>query len=206
MKRHRLLVKNCLWLFLLLPLIGGCEKGFKAYEKILDTATINGRNYQNSTWWAWNFQRYPMPIELHEIYKIFHYIAQLSPTEGDAPSYNIEFYIYANNAQFKTGNPYLIDIYENETIASSFWIDNIKYISSNASEIFVGNIEGVAYATSSVSENFIPLKGELVLESIDPETEVCHGYYSLSSPENAPDKLVINGKFETKTSINKFDF
>ncbi len=32
-------------------------------------------------------------------------------------------------------------------------------------------------------------------------TKVCHGYYSLVSPENGSDRLVIKGKFEIVTAI-----
>ena len=42
-------MKQCVSIFLLLILIGGCEKELKGYEKIVGTATINGKDHKEST-------------------------------------------------------------------------------------------------------------------------------------------------------------
>lgn len=206
MKRYRLFLRNYLCIFLLLPFLGGCEKSLKGGEKILGTATINGQNYKESTVWAWNFQGYPSCLEFYENYKLFYFIARLSPEKGDNPSYSINFYVSADDSQFKTNHPYIINSYEDENIDTLYWRDIIPYFAKNASEILNESTEGIAYAVSSVSEKRIPLKGELILENINLQTNVCHGYYSFSSFENAPEKLVITGKFETKTSINELTY
>lgn len=206
MKQYRLLMKNFLGIFLLLPLMGGCEKALKGEEKILGTATINGQSYKESIVWAWNFQGYPSYLELYENYKLFYFIARLSPENRDAPSYSIDFYVSADNIQFKTNHPYIIDFYKDENIDTLYWRNIIPYISKNASAIFNESADGIAYAVSSVSGKRIPLKGELVLENINPQTSVCHGYYSFSSDETVSEKLVIKGEFETMTSINNLTY
>lgn len=206
MKPSRILLKNCLGIFLLLPFLGGCEKTLKGGEKILGTATINGQNYKESTVWAWNFQGYPSCIEFYENYRLFYFIARLSPEKASAPSYSIDFYVSTDDFQFKINHPYIINFYKDENIDTLYWRDIIPYFAKNASEILNESTEGIAYAVSSDSEKRIPLKGELVIENINPKTNVCHGHYSFSSSENAPEKLVITGKFETKTSINEFTY
>lgn len=206
MKKYILLMKNILGIFLLLPLLGGCEKALKGEEKILGTATINGQNYKESIVWAWNFQGYPSCLEFYENYKLFYFIVRLSPEKGNAPSYSIDFYVSANDSQLKINHPYIINFYEDENIDTLYWRDIIPYFAKNAHETLNENTDGIAYAVSSISGKRMPLKGELVLESINPQTNVCHGYYSFSSSESAPGKLVITGKFETKTSINEFTY
>lgn len=206
MKKYRLLMKNFWGIFLLLPLIGGCEKALKGGEKILGTATINGQNYKESIVWGWNFQGYPTCLEFYENYKLFYFITRLSPEKKDNPSYSIDFYISADDFQFRTNHPYIIDSYKDENIETLYWRDIIPYFATNASEILNEGTDGIAYAVSSVSGKRIPLKGELVLENINSQTNVCHGHYSFSSPENALEKLVIKGEFETKTSTNEITF
>lgn len=206
MKQYRLLMKNLLGIFLLLPLMGGCEKALKGEEKILGTATINGQSYKESIVWAWNFQGYPSCIEFYENYKLFYLIVRLSPENRDAPSYSIDFYVPADDFKFKINHPYIIDFYKDENIDTLYWRDIIPYISKKRSEILDESAAGIAYAVSSVSGKRIPLKGELVLENIDQKTNVCHGYYSFSSHETVSEKLVIKGEFETMTSINKFTY
>ena len=205
MKPYKLLFKNWLWIFLVLLFLGGCEKIFlKSREKILGTATINGQNYKESTIWDWNFQGYPSCIEFYENYKLFYFIVRLSPEKEDALSYSINFYVSADDSQLKINNPYIVNSYKDENIDTLYCRDIIPYFAKNASKILNESTEGIVYAVSSDSEKRIPLKGELVLEKINPQTDVCHGYYSFSSSENAPKKLVITGKFETKTAVNEY--
>lgn len=206
MKQYRSILKNCLGIFLLLPLLGGCEKTLKGREKILGTATINGQNYKESIVWAWNFQGYPSCIELYENYKLFYFIARLSPEKENNPSYSIDFYVSADDFQSGVKKTYIIKPYKDANLDTLYWRDIIPYFSKNASEILNESADGIAYVVSSVSGKRIPLKGELVLEDINTQTNVCHGYYSFHSSENAPEKLIIKGEFETKTSINKFTY
>ncbi|HJH63350.1 MAG TPA: hypothetical protein OIM59_01675 [Bacteroides mediterraneensis] len=205
MKTKHLFGILLLFLFTL-PFLVGCEKYLIGGEKILGTATINGQNYKESIIWAWNFQGYPSYLEFNKNYKVFDFIARLSPEKGGNPSYSIIIYVFADDAQFKTNHPYIINSYKDENIDTLYWLDIIPYFARNASEILKESAEGIAYAASSVSEKRIPLKGELVLENINPQTNVCHGYYSFSSSENAPEKLVIKGEFETKTAINELTY
>ncbi len=204
MKRYRLLIRNFLGVLLFLPLLGGCEKALKGEEKIVGTAVINGQNYKESTVWAWNFDGYPSSLEFYKNNKLFYYIARLSPENRDYPSYSINFYISTGDFQFEINHPYIIEFYKDENINTLYWLDIIPYLSKNASEIFSNNTAGIAYAVSSVSDRRIPLKGELILENIYPQTGVCYGSYSLTSDEAISEKLVIKGRFETMTSVNEF--
>lgn len=206
MKQYRLLMKNFLGFFLLLLLVSGCEKALKGEEKILGTATINDQSYKESILWAWNFQGYPSSLEFYENYKVFYFIVRLSPVKKGAPLYSIDFYVTADDCQFKINHPYTIDFYKDKNIDTLYWRKIIPYVSKNASKILNESADGIAYAISSVSGKRIPLKGKLVLENINTQTGVCHGYYSFSSDETGSEKLVIMGKFETITSINNLTY
>lgn len=203
MSEYRFLMKKFVWIFMLSSFMCGCEKEFKGYEKIVGTATINGMDYKESTWWAWNFKGYPSSMILYENYKVLYFISRLSPKDANNPQYNIHFYVSVDDSQFNINDPYKIDFYRELEIKSTYWGDNIPYFSENKNKILSEDADGFAFATSTNSDEVIPLKGELVLESIDSQSTVCHGYYSFTSPENKPDKLVIEGKFETVTSISK---
>ncbi len=201
MKQLLLSMKQCISIFLLLFLMTGCEKELKGYEKVVGTATINGKDYKESTWWAWNFKGYPSSMILFENYKVFHFIVRLSPEISEEPSYSINFYVYAKNNQFKTNEPYKIDFYKELDVESLYWGDVIPYFSENKDKILVEDADGMAYAISSTSENPIPLKGELVLDEIYNESHVCYGHFSFTSPDGNQEKLIINGNFETVTAI-----
>lgn len=71
--------------FLIVAFLRGVRKSLKGGEKILGTATINGQNYKESTVWAWNFQGYPSCLEFYENYKLFYFIARLSPEKEIIP-------------------------------------------------------------------------------------------------------------------------
>lgn len=187
----------------MLLFLGGCEKALKGEEKILGTAIINGQDYKESIIWAWNFQGYPSCLEFYENYKLFYFIVRLSPEKKGVPSYNIDFYVTSDDCQFKINHPYIIDFYNDENIDTLYWHDIIPYVSKNASKIFDESVDGIAYAVSSVFSKRIPLKGKLVLENVNPQTNVCHGSYFFSSAESVPENLVIKGKFETIISVNK---
>lgn len=206
MSEYSFLIKLLVWIFMLSPFMCGCEKELKGYEKIVGTATINGKDYKESTWWAWNFKGYPSSMRLYENYKIFHFIARLTPKDANNPQYNLHFYISEDGSQFNINHPYKIDFYRELEIKSIYWGDIIPYYSENKNKILSEDADGFAFATSTISEEAIPLKGELVLESINSESKVCHGHYSLTSPENDPDKLVIEGKFEIVTSISNLEY
>jgi hypothetical protein len=200
MREYRFLIKHIVWIFMLSTFMCGCYKDLTGYEKIVGTATINGKNYKESTRWAWNYTGYPSSMRLIENYKVIHFIARLSPETAGEPSYWIYFYVSVEESQFKTDYPYQIDFYTELDSESFSWLDVIPYFSENRNKILREDADGIAYAVSNASE-VIPLKGELVLESINSQSKVCHGYYSLTSPENDSYKLVIEGKFETMTAI-----
>jgi hypothetical protein len=189
-----------------LTLTAGCEKMFIGGEKIVGTATINGEKYKESTIWGWNFRGYPSSIRLLENYKMFHFVVRLSPEESNNFSHTINFYVYEDDAQFKINHPYEIEIYDDLDVESLFWGDVIPYFSNDMNKDLIGNADGIAHATSSSIETFVPLKGKFVLENIDFQTKVCHGHYSLTSSENESEKLVIDGKFETRASIINYTY
>lgn len=198
---ERLLIKHFVWIIVLSTFMCGCEKELKGYEKIVGTATINGKDYKESTWWAWNYKGYPSSMILFENYKVFHFLVRLSPEIDGEPSYSIDFYASVKDNQFKIIEPYKIDFYKELDVKSLYWGHVIPYFSENRDKILVEDAEGMAYAISSTSEVPIPLKGEIVLESIDSQSKVTHGYYSFTSPENYSERLVIKGKFETLSAI-----
>lgn len=207
MSEYRFIIKHIVWLFMLPIFLCGCEKDeLKGYEKIVGTATINGKDYKESTWWAWNYKGYPSSMILYENYKVLHFISRLSPKDANKPQYSIHFYVSVDDSQFNINDPYKIDFYREFEIESTYWGDNIPYFSENKNKILSEDADGFAFVTSSTFDGALPLKGELVLESIDYQSKVCHGYYSLISPENGSEKLVINGKFEIVTSISNFEF
>ena len=109
----------------------GCEKELKGYEKIVGTATINGKEYKESTWWAWNYKGYPSSMILMENYKVFHFLVRLSPEISGEPSYSMSFYVFVNDNQFKTYEPYQIDFYKELEVESLYWGDVIPYFSEN---------------------------------------------------------------------------
>ena len=201
MSEYRFIIKHIVWIFMLSTFMCGCEKELKGYEKTVGTATINGKDYKESTWWAWNYKGYPSSMILFENYKVFHFMVRLSPEISGEPSYSINFYVYAKNNQFKTNGPYQIDFYKELDVESLYWGDVIPYFSENRDEILDEDADGIAYAISSTSDVPIPLNGELVLESIDSQSKVSHGYYSFTSPENDSERVVIKGKFETVSAI-----
>lgn len=198
MKQYKLFLRNYLCIFFLLPFLGGCEKNLIGGEKILGTATINGQNYKESIIWAWNFQGYPSYLEFNKNYKVFDFIARLSPEKGGNPSYSIIIYVSADDFQFKTNHPYIINSYKDENIDTLYWLDIIPYFARNASEILKENAEGIAYAASSVSEKRIPLKGELVLENINPQTNVCHGHYFFLRLKMLLKNLLLKGNLRQR--------
>lgn len=198
---YRFVIKHIVWTFMLSTFMCGCDKELKGYEKIVGTATINGKDYKESTWWAWNYKGYPSSMILYENYKIFHFIARLTPEDANNPQYNLHFYISEDGSQFNINHPYKIDFYRELEIKSTYWGDIIPYFSENKNKILSEDADGFAFATSTISEEAIPLKGELILESIDSQSKVSHGYYSFTSPENDSERLVIKGKFETETAI-----
>lgn len=207
MSEYRLLIKHFVWIFMLSTFMCGCEKELKGYEKIVGTATINGKDYKESTWWAWNFKGYPSSMILYENYKIIHFIARLSPEKAGEPSYSIHFYVSVEDNQFKTNHPYKIDFYSDELDVESLdWWHVLPYLSENRNNVLIEDVDGIAYAFSNISDVSIPFKGELVLERIDYQSNVCHGHYSLISPENDSEKLVINGKFEIMTAIINHEY
>lgn len=128
---------------------------------------------------------------------LFIFLARLSPKKESEPSYSIHFYVSVKDNEFSINKPYKIDFYKELVIESTYWGDILPYYSENRNEILSDNADGIAFAISSTSDEPIPLKGELVLESIDRETKT-YGHYSFTSPDN---KFVINGKFETLSSI-----
>lgn len=207
MSEHGFLIKHIVWLFMLPIFMCGCEKDeLKGYEKIVGTATINGKDYKESTRWAWNYKGYPSSMSLYENYKIFHFITRLSPNKATKPSYSINFYVSVEDNQFKTNLPYKIDFYTELNVESLYWWDVLPYLAENRNKILSEDADGFAFVTSSTFDGALPLKGELVLESIDYQSKVCHGYYSLISPENGSEKLVINGKFEIVTAIINHEY
>lgn len=146
-------------------------------------------------------------MRLYENYKIFHFIARLSPEKAGEPSYSIYFYVSVEDNQFKTNHPYMIDFYSDELDVESLdWWHVLPYLSENRNNVLIEDVDGIAYAFSNISDVSIPFKGELVLERIDYQSKVCHGYYSLISPENGSEKLVINGKFEIVTAIINHEY
>ncbi len=197
MKQNRFLVKHFVWIFMLPLLMSGCKKELIGGEKIVGTATINDNDYKEATWWAWNYKGYPSTMRLYTNYNTIHFSARLSPKKESEPSYSIHFYVNVEDNQFNINQPYKIDFYKELEIESTYWGDILPYYSENRNEILSDDADGFAFAISSTSDEPIPLKGELVLESIDRETKT-YGHYSFTSPEN---KLVINGKFETLSSI-----
>ncbi|NMA73039.1 MAG: hypothetical protein GX963_02520 [Bacteroidales bacterium] len=204
MEHSKLAMRHFVSVFLLLILMCGCEKELKGYEKIVGTATINGKEYKESTWWAWNYKGYPSSMILMENYKVFHFLVRLSPEISGEPSYSMSFYVYVNDNQFKTNEPYQIDFYKELEVESLYWGDVIPYFSENRDKILVEDADGIAFAISNTSDDPIPLNGELVLESIDFQSKVSRRYYSFTSPENDSERLVIKGKFETLTAtINR---
>ena len=202
MKYYRFINKNIVLILFMLPLMGGCSKDIKGYEKIVGTATVNGQNYEESTVWAWNYNGYPSDIALFVNYKLFHYLARLSPEKGNSPRYTIYFYASENDKQIKLNHPYKLDFYKELDVESLFWGDVIPYFSENKSKVLTEGSDGIAYAISSDDE-IIPLKGEIVVKEIGPERNVCYGSYSLTSSENDLVPLVIKGEFETLYSITE---
>ena len=95
----------------------------------------------------------------------------------------MSFYVYVNDNQFKTNEPYQIDFYKELEVESLYWGDVIPYFSENRDKILVEDADGIAFAISNTSDDPIPLNGELVLESIDFQSKVSRGYYSFTSPE-----------------------
>lgn len=195
-------MKQYFSIFVLLIFMCGCEKELKGYEKTVGTATINGKDYKEATWWAWNYKGYPSSMFLYKNYKTIHFITRLSPKTANEPSYSIHFYVYDKDSLFNINQPYKIDFYRELEIESTFWGDILPYYSENRSKILSEDADGFAFATSNTIDEAIPLKGELVLESINPQSTVCHGHYSFTSPRNDSDKLVIKGKFETLTHLS----
>lgn len=206
MCKYRFVIKHFVWIVMLSTFMCGCEKELKGYEKIVGTATINGKDYKESTWWAWNYKGYPSSMILYENYKILHFIARLSPEISGEPLYSINFYVYAKDNQFKTKEPYQIDFYKELDVESLDWWDVLPYLSENRNNVLNEDVDGIAYAFSNTSDLSIPFKGELVLESIDNQSKVCHGYYSFTSPENDLKGLVIKGRFETVTAIINHEY
>ena len=49
MSEYRFLIKHFVWIFTLFTFMCGCEKELKGYEKIVGTATINGKDHKEST-------------------------------------------------------------------------------------------------------------------------------------------------------------
>ncbi len=203
MKQFSLLTKNSWLIFLLLPLMGGCGKELKGYEKVIGTATINEQEYKESTVWAWNYAGYPSSIRLFEDYKLFHFIAQLSPEINNNPSYTINFYVFEDDMQLKLNHPYKIDFYKDLDVESLNWHYVIPYLSENKNKILDDGADGIAYAESSDSEDTISLKGEFIFENYYSQTGVYEGSYSLVSSRDDSKKLVINGKFAIIHSIIK---
>lgn len=197
MKKNRFLVKYFVWIFILAVFMSGCKKELIGGEKVVGTATINGKDYKEATWWAWNYKGYPSTMRLYTNYNTIYYLARLTPAKESDPSYSIHFYVNVEDNQFNINQPYKIDFYKELEIESTYWGDILPYYSENKDKILIDDADGFAFAISSTSDEPIPLKGELVLESIDRETKT-YGHYSFTSPEN---KLVINGKFETLSSI-----
>lgn len=197
MKQNRFLIKHFVWILMLAVFMSGCKKELIGGEKVVGTATINGKDYKEATWWAWNYKGYPSSMILYSNYNTIHFIARLSPKKESESSYSIHFYVNVEDNQFNINQPYKIDFYKELQIESTYWGDILPYYSENKDKILSEDADGFAFAISNTSDEPIPLKGELVLESIDTETKT-YGHYSFTSPEN---KLVINGKFETLSSI-----
>lgn len=169
--------------------MSGCKKELIGGEKIVGTATINGNDYKEATWWAWNYKGYPSSMILYTNYNTIHFIARLSPKKESEPSYSIHFYVNVKDNEFSINEPYKIDFYKEMEIESTYWGDILPYYSENKGKILSDDADGFAFAISSTSDEPIPLKGELVLESIDRETKT-YGHYSFSSSDN---KFVIMG-------------
>lgn len=192
---------NTVLISFLLSLMTGCEKELTGYEKIVGTATINGKNYKESTVWAWNYKGYPSSIRLYESYKLFHFIARLySEKRSENPSYTINFYISENDMQLKLNHPYKIDFYKELDVESSSWYYVVPYFSENRNEILAEDADGIAYVEVGNTEGPISLKGEFVIEKIN-SPNIAYGYYSLTSSGNDSERFVINGEFETPESI-----
>lgn len=205
MKKYGFLLKNFVFIFLLLPLMAGCEKELKGYEKVVGTATINGENYKEATRWAWNYKAYPSDIGLYENYNVFHFLARLSPEKGNSPKHVIYFYGLENGKQLKLNHPYKLDFYEELHTESLFWSYVIPYFSEHSSEILAEGADGIAYVIRSDSDEAIPLKGEIIFEKIDSEN-ICYGSYSLTSVGNGSKEIVINGKFETRYYVSIMEY
>ncbi len=178
-----------------------CKKNpFAPYEKVFITATINGRQYKESATWGWNQQLRLSSIALYENHKVIRFIPRLSPEKEGDVRYEIQFYIAVDDTRFKTNHPYKIDFYNTDAgldkILDVEYIhvdDVIAYVSENREQVLAAGADGMAFALSSTSEEPIPLKGELVMETISPETGRCKGSFTLASSGSDSEKLVING-------------
>lgn len=179
----------------LLMIVTGC-KLFTPEELIFGTAQINDKNYKDSKMWYWNYHPEAPPLVVRPHFKSFDFHTQLKPETTGLPNYSISFYVDLDIDSIKIGYPYKLGHYKNYNITSYEYWNVVPYFYKNRSNILSTDHNGIAFALVENSEIPISLSGELVIEQIYNKTSICTGYYSLTTSDDAVERLVIKGKFE----------
>lgn len=205
MKQGDFLKKYVVLFFLFLFIGGGCKKSiFEGEDKILGTATINGKEYKETIRWGLTFQGYTSSLKLYQNYRIARFIVRLKPLDGVGPSYSIYYYISMDENKFSTNYPYKLEFIEDLEVESYDEFHVLPYLSENKTEILTDGVDGIVVVFTSNLDDPIPVKGEIVLERI--ESRISYGHYSFNSLNKDQEKIEIKGKFETSTVISNFEF